>query len=84
MLFKKLASEGYPMWAAHHPGQRCPDSLAEVAAEIGRTDLKDQWGGELRMVCGDTAPPGVPRDGIGVASPGPDRVPFTKDDIQSW
>jgi hypothetical protein len=76
-LVRKLAFEGFPQWAEQHPGAPCPDSLDEVAAELGRRDARDAWGRELILVCGDAG-------GIGVASPGPDGIPFTKDDIQSW
>jgi hypothetical protein len=74
-LVKKFANEGYPLWVAHHPGQRCPSSLREVADELGRIDAKDAWGQELIWTCGD---------GFTVASVGRDGIAGTADDIRSW
>jgi hypothetical protein len=83
-LVKQLVFEGFPDWAARHPSERCPDSLAEVAAEIGRHDALDVWGHPMTMFCGAAVPRDAMPDGFAVLSPGPDGIPATSDDITSW
>ncbi len=83
-LIHKYVSEGYVDWARHNPTKACPGSLMEVATEMGRNDIKDAWGRDLLMFCGDNLPPGAQKDGFAVMSLGSDGQQGTKDDIKSW
>jgi len=82
-LVKKYVSEGYVDWARHHPTKACPASLQEVADEMGRSDIKDSWGRDLQMGCGQNLPPAASKDGFAVWSLGSDPND-PKDDIKSW
>jgi hypothetical protein len=87
-LAKRVVTEyatiAYPTWARDHPAERCPDDLADIAAFTGNPGLpiKDPWGTEYRMYCGEIMPVRLP--GIAVLSFGPDRTENTADDIRSW
>jgi prepilin-type N-terminal cleavage/methylation domain-containing protein len=82
-LVKKYVSEGYVDWARHHPTKACPTTLQEVADEMGRNDIKDNWGRDLQMGCGQNLPAGAAKDGFAVWSLGADPND-PKDDIKSW
>jgi prepilin-type N-terminal cleavage/methylation domain-containing protein len=82
-LVKKYVSEGYVDWARHHPTKACPGSLQEVADEMGRNDIKDAWGRDFQMGCGQNLPAGAAKDGFAVWSQGADPND-PKDDIKSW
>ena len=80
---RKYAYEAYPMWAVRNPATVCPPNLAALNEYLpDRTDIKDPWGHDYRMLCGDAVPPGV--KGLAVFSVGPDGLPNTADDINSW
>jgi len=83
-LVKKFVNEGYVDWARHNPTKACPASLMEVAQEMGKSDIKDAWGRDFQMGCGDTLPPAASKDGFAVWSAGPDGTPGNGDDIKSW
>lgn len=60
-------------WSHRHAGARCPDATALGAHP-------DPWGHALRITCTDQ-----PADQIaGAVSAGPDGVPGTRDDLESW
>jgi hypothetical protein len=48
---------------------------------MNKKDVKDPWGSEFQMKCGDGAPEGAE---FGVLSLGPDKKEGTDDDIKSW
>jgi hypothetical protein len=82
LLTKKLAFEGYPMWAAAHADKECPAKLADLLEYVNEKDAKDPFGTELKMFCGANLPKGV--RGLGIQSAGPDGKFDTADDIHSW
>ncbi len=67
--------DAYPAWLADHPGERCPPSIAELAAAGHRGETRDVWGEDYVLVCG--------RRGIVVISPGEDGILGTRDDVHS-
>jgi general secretion pathway protein G len=63
----------------------CPDSLDDLKQELGKkkTDtVKDPWGHEYVIKCGDQAPEEC--EGFCVLSMGKDGKEGTADDIKSW
>ena len=82
MTVNKYANEAYPHWASEHPGKSCPDSLQELNEYMNNKDTKDPWGGEYKMYCGASLPPGA--KGLAVMSNGEDQKEGTTDDIKSW
>ena len=79
---KKYAFEAYPSWSAAHPNNACPDKLEDLNEYMNNKDTKDPWGGQYKMLCGQSLPPGA--KGIAVTSPGEDGKEGTADDIKSW
>jgi hypothetical protein len=49
---------------------------------MNTTDTNDAWGRPLKMLCGQSLPPGV--KGLGVMSSGEDGKDGSEDDIKSW
>jgi len=72
--------EAYTEWTLNND-EDCPDSLNELTRLMNSKEMKDPWGREFVMACGEEAPEGVP---FGVISTGPDRKKGTVDDIKSW
>jgi|HubBroStandDraft_6_1064221.scaffolds.fasta_scaffold917996_2 hypothetical protein len=79
---QQYAFEAYPMWAAAHPDQACPTTLAELREYTSDKDDNDPWGHPYKMMCGPSLPAGV--HGVAIASAGPDGMFDTADDIRSW
>lgn len=82
-ILKQFAYEAYPRWSAANPSTGCPSNLDELLKYMNKQDVKDPWGNQLVMYCGDNLPEGI-KGGFGVASNGPDGKPNTEDDIKSW
>ena len=82
-MVDEYASKAYPLWSRDNVGKQCPESLQDLAKYTNKEDPKDPWGNELLMVCGDSAPEGVPNH-FGVISKGEDGKLDTPDDIKSW
>jgi hypothetical protein len=80
----RLAKEAFPRWSIKHADKACPDSLSEVATDIGlsKDDTIDPWGAPYKMLCGESLPPGV--KGFAVMSLGEDGKEGTADDVKSW
>ena len=78
----KFAYEAYPSWSAAHPDKSCPDKLEDLNEYMNNKDIKDPWGGQFKMLCGQNLPAGA--KGIAVMSPGEDGKEGTGDDIKSW
>lgn len=78
---KQLADEAYVQWSVNNPAKLCPDSLNELTKYTNKKDVKDPWGSEFKMHCGDSAPEGR---GFGISSKGPDGKEGTDDDVRSW
>ena len=81
LMVNKYANEAYSRWSLDNKGKSCPESLNELAKYTNNEDTKDPWDNELIMLCGESAPEGVP---FGVQSRGPDGKQDTSDDIKSW
>ena len=77
---KQLVHQAYPRWGMKNKGG-CPPSLQDLTEFTNKKDVKDPWGTEYKMHCGDSAPQGAR---FGVSSAGPDKKEGTKDDIKSW
>ena len=82
MAVQKYAYEAYPQWSAAHPSMACPNGLLDLNEYTNAKDLKDPWGNDFKMYCGQQLPPGA--KGIAVLSFGPDGKEGTPDDIKSW
>jgi general secretion pathway protein G len=82
-IIQQFAYEAYPRWAAANPTKGCPTSLQDLTKYMNKQDIKDPWGADLIMYCGDNLPEGV-KGGFGVMSKGPDGKQGTPDDIKSW
>jgi hypothetical protein len=50
---KKYAFEAYPSWAAAHLFDECPRSLLELNEYMNNKDIRDPWGRDYFMVCGN-------------------------------
>ena len=79
---KKYAYEAYPSWSAAHPDKGCPEKLADLNEYMNNEDSNDAWGKPLKMMCGQSLPPGA--RGIAVMSAGEDGKEGTADDLKSW
>ena len=79
---KKYAFEAYPSWSAAHPDKSCPDKLEDLNEYMNNKDVKDPWGGQFKMLCGQNLPAGA--KGMAVMSPGEDGKEGTTDDVKSW
>lgn len=78
---QQLVHEAYPQWVMDRPGQACPAALSELLEYVAAKDLKDPWGHDLVMLCGDAAPA---KARFAVASAGADGTIGTHDDVNSW
>lgn len=79
---KKYAFEAYPSWSAAHPDKSCPEKLEDLNEYMNNKDVKDPWGGQFKMLCGQNLPAGA--KGMAVMSPGEDGKEGTTDDVKSW
>ncbi len=59
----------------------CPKNWADLGKFWNEKKIKDSWGQELILICGEAAPDGVE---FGVLSKGPDKKQGTSDDLKSW
>jgi general secretion pathway protein G len=83
ILVNKYANEAFGEWSGHHTG--CPQSLSELSPLIDQKDIKDEWGNDLQMLCGNDLPAGA--QGIGIESYGADGKPGGTGedaDLKSW
>jgi prepilin-type N-terminal cleavage/methylation domain-containing protein len=78
----QYANEAFPQWSAAHPDKSCPEKLSDLNEFMNSKDANDSWGKPLKMLCGQTLPPGV--KGLGVVSSGEDTQEGTADDLKSW
>jgi prepilin-type N-terminal cleavage/methylation domain-containing protein len=83
-VIKQFAYEAFPRWSAANPTSACPTQLDELTKWMNKQDIKDPWGADLQMLCGENLPEPARKAGIGVVSNGPDGKPNTEDDIRSW
>jgi prepilin-type N-terminal cleavage/methylation domain-containing protein len=79
---KKYAYEAYPSWSAAHPDKGCPDKLEDLNEYMNNKDIKDPWGQNYKMMCGQNLPAGA--KGLAVMSNGEDGKEGTADDVKSW
>lgn len=79
---KKYAYEAYPSWAQSHPDKSCPDKLEDLNEYMNNKDIKDPWGGQYKMLCGQNLPAGA--KGMAIMSAGEDQKEGTGDDVKSW
>jgi general secretion pathway protein G len=79
---KKYAYEAYPSWASSHPDKSCPDKLESLNEYMNNKDIKDPWGQNYKMMCGQNLPAGA--KGLAVMSNGEDGKEGTADDVKSW
>ena len=82
LKLKKYAFEAYPSWSAAHPDKGCPEKLSDLNEYMNNEDSNDAWGKPLKMMCGQSLPPGA--RGIAVMSAGEDGKEGTADDLKSW
>ena len=73
----------YARWTQDNPGKQCPESIDALAKYTNKQDAKDPWGNVMIMVCGDSAPEGVPYR-FGIISKGGDGQEGTPDDVKAW
>ena len=78
----QYANEAFPQWSASHPDKACPDKITDLNEYMNSSDANDSWGRPIKMLCGQSLPPGA--RGIAVASAGEDGKDGTEDDIKSW
>ena len=79
---QKYAFEAYPSWSAAHPDKSCPDKLEDLNEYMNNKDIKDPWGNNYIMYCGQNLPAGA--KGLAVKSLGEDGKDGTSDDVFSW
>jgi prepilin-type N-terminal cleavage/methylation domain-containing protein len=72
----------YGMWSKDHDGCPTVDDLKENMGKRKNDNVKDPWGHEYILKCGENAPEEC--DGFCVVSSGPDGKEGTGDDIKSW
>jgi len=82
MVVQKIANEAYTHWTMAS-GKQCPSSLKDLEKYRNKKDIKDGWGNDLIMLCGENAPDGA-TTGFAILSTGPDGKRGTDDDIKSW
>lgn len=82
-VIKQFTYEAYPRWDANNAGKGCPSSLDELLEYMNKQDIKDPWGNDFIMQCGDNAPQEA-KTGFAVVSKGADGKQGTEDDIKSW
>jgi prepilin-type N-terminal cleavage/methylation domain-containing protein len=78
----KFAHEAFPQWQIVNSSKSCPTSLADLTKYMNSKKVKDPWGNDYVMLCGDKLPAGV--KGFAVMSPGADGKSNTPDDVKSW
>jgi len=81
----KQIEAAYSRWKINNPENDCPESVDSLKAELGKkqTDvIKDPWGKEYVIKCGDQALEEC--EGFCVMSYGKDKKENTDDDIKSW
>lgn len=77
------ANSAYWPWTrVQASGDACP-SLEQLHEYDPQLDLKDPWGHEYRIACGEKRPPEI-KQGIGVYSLGADGEEGTADDVKNW
>src|SRR5262245_16437125 len=79
-LMLKEYEGAYTRWVADNDGD-CPESLTALTKYTNKKDLKDVWGTDFVMMCGDQV---QTESHFGVVSWGPDKKQNTDDDIHSW
>ena len=79
-LMLKEYDQGYTRWISDNDGEDCPPKLDDLIKYTNKKDMKDPWGSQFMMKCGD-APT---ENHFGVISFGPDKKEGTEDDIHSW
>ncbi len=82
LTVKKYAYEAYGGWSQANPNKACPDKLEDLNEFMNNKDIKDPWGSDYKMMCGQTLPPGA--KGLAVMSAGEDQKEGTADDVKSW
>jgi general secretion pathway protein G len=81
----KQIEGAYAKWQVDAVDKDCPDSLDDLKPAMGRRKtetIKDPWGHEYVLKCGDQAPEEC--EGFCVLSLGKDGKEGTADDIRSW
>ncbi|MSP16843.1 MAG: prepilin-type N-terminal cleavage/methylation domain-containing protein [Myxococcales bacterium] len=79
-MMSKQFEEAYGKWISDHD-DTCPAALEDLAKYTNKKDIKDPWGQDFIMKCGE----GAPEDSeFGVLSRGPDKKEGSEDDVKSW
>jgi general secretion pathway protein G len=76
----KLANESFAEWRLDHPSEKCPSDLEHLAKYAKKKALKDPWGNDYIIHCGDISGP----NDFGISSAGKDGKSGTEDDLRSW
>lgn len=79
-LMLKEYEGAHTRWVADNEGD-CPDKLEDLLKYTNKKDLKDPWGSQFVMKCGDQTPS---ESHFGVVSFGPDKKEGSEDDLHSW
>ena len=79
---QEVRVRGVPAVVAAHPDKACPDKLEDLNEYMNNKDIKDPWGSQYKMLCGQNLPAGA--KGLAVMSAGEDSKEGTADDIKSW
>lgn len=82
MTVTKYANEAYPSWSQSHSDKSCPAQLTDLNEYMNNKDVKDPWGNDYKMYCGQNLPNGA--KGLAVMSNGEDGKEGTTDDVKSW
>ncbi|CAN5661715.1 GspG family T2SS major pseudopilin variant XcpT [soil metagenome] len=82
MTVVKYANEAYPSWSQSHSDKSCPAQLTDLNEYMNNKDVKDPWGNDYKMYCGQNLPNGA--KGLAVISNGEDGKEGTTDDVKSW
>lgn len=82
MKLTQYANTAFPQWSMSHPDKACPDKLSDLNDYMNSSDENDSWGRPIKMMCGQSLPPGV--HGLAVMSLGEDGKEGTEDDLKSW
>ncbi len=80
MEMQQLVHQAHPQWSARHR-KACPPALQDLTEYTNKKDVKDPWGNDYVMHCGESAPA---NQRFGVSSAGEDGKTGTQDDIKSW
>jgi general secretion pathway protein G len=90
MQAKDYAGTAFSVWQTKpkNKGKPCPDSLADLneyaSGDRKAGDIKDPWGYDFIMLCGDKVPAAAGRVPIAIQSVGEDGKLDTDDDVRSW